>query len=228
MGLKRELDDNPYEPPLTEDYLEAARLYRDRFATDSDFLDALEIWPKCPRCGKRRIARCPVCQNSEDLFPLADQDHFERDPEPINAPAAHRSHCASCLSCASHELDERMIDVVPEETEEEKERIRAMRRILWQNLAGDEPDRYPAVLCNVCSEAFVPVFPRTCKHCEYDFGNGQDDDAQGAGSREVDEFLALKAAEDEAFNADPGRVMWTGFALVAGALLVLAYWFFIL
>jgi uncharacterized paraquat-inducible protein A len=29
-------------------------------------------WPACPRCGERRVARCPICETSGAEFPLAD------------------------------------------------------------------------------------------------------------------------------------------------------------
>ena len=49
MALKSELEENPYEPPIEEDYLQTSLKYREYFDTEEDFREALAVWPKCPR-----------------------------------------------------------------------------------------------------------------------------------------------------------------------------------
>lgn len=46
----------------------------DHDSDDGEWTD----WPRCPECGERRSARCPVCGLSDSAFPFAD---IEESPE---------------------------------------------------------------------------------------------------------------------------------------------------
>lgn len=178
MALKRIPEENPLAAPLDEEFLDAARRYRAIFEDDEELRLALEQWPRCPQCGRRRIARCPICKTSDSLFPLADEDYYVRGGSPWDAEV--------------------------------------------ENGAA-------AVLCPVCSEAFVPTFLRRCEWCGHDFGDGEEDEADDAISGEIDAFLKRKAEEEEseAYRADPRRVFWTLVALGAGSAALLGYWIFV-
>lgn len=47
-------------------------------------------WPRCPGCGKRRLAACPICGTSGTSFPAADPNFVSDE----NAPAA--IICTTC------------------------------------------------------------------------------------------------------------------------------------
>ena len=78
--------------------------------------------------------------------------------------------------------------------------------------ADSERQSATVAVCHVCSEAFVPQFPRRCEWCGYDFGEGVDDEnfaADGSDSG-VDEYLARKNAEpNEDAEANLNRVVIT-------------------
>lgn len=248
MAQKRELEENPYAAPVDEEFLASARQYRDNFEEEPEFQEALELWPRCPECGRRRVTRCPICKTSGDLFPLADQEYFDPDAQPLPPPTRGGCGCGGKCGhggdggsgCGGHE-EEADDDVIDVETAEEKERRSGARRRAWAKLAkksekfrtapdpSEDAEPTPALLCHVCSEAFVPVFPRYCEWCNHDFGSGEEYEVDGEISPEVEDFLRRKAQqEDAAFEANPDRVMWT-IAVLGGALaLFLAYWYFIL
>lgn len=98
MSLKSELEENPYAPPIEEDYLQTSLEYRDAFDSDEDFREALAVWPKCAQCGRRRITRCPVCKTSGNLFPLGDSAFWNANAddqtqiEPVQSCCARRQN----------------------------------------------------------------------------------------------------------------------------------------
>jgi hypothetical protein len=53
-------------------------------------------WPVCPRCGERRVARCPICETSGTDFPLADMQEL----------AAGARVLLMCRTCDDHMLPE--------------------------------------------------------------------------------------------------------------------------
>ena len=242
MSLKRELEENPFAAPLDEDWLKTAWQYRDRFEEEAEFQDALELWPRCPRCGKRRVTRCPVCKTSGDLFALADQEYYDYDAKPLEPPS--RSVCPSCSHRGEHAThncrgtdDDDAFDVEVVETEEERAQRRLKRRHVWATLGRksecgqDEAassERPPALLCHVCSEAFTPVFPRVCEWCDYDFGEGEEYEVDGSISKDVADFLERKAREeDAAFEPNSSRVLWTVVALTLALVAFLIYTLFV-
>ncbi|MBQ1277075.1 MAG: hypothetical protein IIY07_00355, partial [Thermoguttaceae bacterium] len=77
MALKSELEENPFEPPIDDDFLKTALEYRDNFEDDEAFREALAVWPRCPSCGRRRVTRCPICKTSGTLFPLGDNNFWD-------------------------------------------------------------------------------------------------------------------------------------------------------
>lgn len=54
----------------------SAMEYREHFEEETEFQDALALWPVCPDCGTRRITRCPICKVTGNLFPLADAEFW--------------------------------------------------------------------------------------------------------------------------------------------------------
>lgn len=54
-------------------------------------------WPRCPKCGQRRHAICPICQTAKDDLPLAEY-------LPPSAPLENSRPC--CGGCESAETPE--------------------------------------------------------------------------------------------------------------------------
>ena len=242
MPLKRELEENPYAAPLDEDWLKTAWQYRDHFEEEAEFQDALELWPRCPNCGKRRVTRCPVCKTSGDLFALADQEYYDHDAKPLEPPTRRACACGdsrrhACARRANDDENDAVFDVEIVESEEERARRRLERRHVWATLGrrqdhasqdAAEPEKTPALLCHVCSEAFTPVFPRFCEWCDYDFGEGEEYEVDGSISREVEDFIRRsKQDEDAAFEPNSNRVLWTFVALALALCAFLLYTVFI-
>ncbi len=138
MALKSEKDENPFEPPIDEDFLKTALEYRDNFEDDEDFQEALAIWPRCPQCGRRRVTRCPICKTSGTLFPLGDRDFYDfrsdeeraRDAEIFEAASRRKRACGpngrSC-GCGSRDCDdaETEVETVFADLPEKRRRRRA-------------------------------------------------------------------------------------------------------
>ncbi len=222
MSLKSEEEYNPYAPPFVDAVSPAERqeAYEKRgqaFETEAEFDEALEIWPRCPSCGRRRITRCPICKTSGDLFPLGDGDFFDHDrdsnPELEDAPR----HCRCGGGCSHRErkmllddselpstLDGEIIPGVPdprvvfeheesdvfEFVDEERE-----RRFEWNE--ADAYETPPVLICDVCSEAFVPVFLKRCEWCGYEFDDGEEPSETARVDSDVEEFLAEKERDEE-------------------------------
>lgn len=257
MALKSEKDENPFEPPIDEDFLKTALEYRDNFEDDEDFQEALAIWPRCPQCGRRRVTRCPICKTSGTLFPLGDRDFYdfrsdeerERDAEIFEAAARRKRACGpsscGCGSACGDAETETVFDELPE---------KRRRRRAWAEIgrggakkrsscgdencgdaenAKNEPLETPElVVCFVCSEAFVPTFPRRCEWCDYDFGDGEDpnDVEDAATAADVAEFVARKEAEKALAEMDAPsetRVIWTLAVLGGAGAALLGYFAFL-
>ena len=245
MPLKSELEENPFAFNIEEDEIKSARQYRENFDSEEEFQEALAIWPRCPKCGRRRITRCPVCKTSADLFPLGDDEFFNPDVDP-NAnddqprrPACTKCHAARQLFDESErapifngeiipgapdprrkielELSDALID-----TPEHRERRRE-----W-NATNEERQRQepPTLVCYVCSEAFRPTFPRRCEWCDYDFGEGENyPEPSEIDNPEIDAFIKRKELqEQEAFEPDSKRITWVCVAIAIATLAFLAYW----
>lgn len=228
MALKSELEENPYRPTLSDDPLasDSAEL-AERFDDEEDYREALEIWPRCPQCGKRRKTFCPTCKALADLFPLGDAGFWTEQDADAQAPSEPR-RCGneSCAhSCgAGAELipgvpDPRQAGAGMEKTTnvfddlaDERERAK-----VWQEDA--------VAICHVCSEAFQPKFSRYCDHCGHDFQTGvevegsSDATSDASGSSEVDEYLAQRAKQD-AFDSETGNVSRVGITTVVLAALL--------
>ena len=76
MPLRSELEENPYQAPLDDERRQAQEKYLERFESEEEFDEALELWPKCPQCGRRRVAHCPICKTAADLFPIGDSEFW--------------------------------------------------------------------------------------------------------------------------------------------------------
>ncbi len=236
MGLKSELEENPYEPPIEEDYLQTSLQYREYFDSEEDFREALAVWPKCPRCGRRRIARCPICKTSGNLFPLADSSFWNASADETPTTETTKP-CRGCGSCSNRHdnalydesetpatLDGQIFPGIPsprrvakelektsdvfDELDDERERVES-----W-----DATQNPPIVACGVCSEAFEPKFPRKCEWCGYEFESGVDEDELVSNDdfNGVDAFLARKKdGGDEVEEPNNARVVATVLAVAA-------------
>ena len=70
--------------------------------------EIIDIWPECPRCGRPRHTRCPICGTAGSYFPRADQNFGaepsidgpngdeRREDEPTSAPARLALICTMC------------------------------------------------------------------------------------------------------------------------------------
>ncbi|MBQ8364066.1 MAG: hypothetical protein IJX36_09095, partial [Thermoguttaceae bacterium] len=109
MALKSELEENPFAPPIDDDFLKTALEYRDNFENDEEFQEALSVWPRCPDCGRRRVTRCPICKTSGTLFPLGDDNFWDfrsdeekaRDAEFYDEEERCVGGCGGCGSSAA-------------------------------------------------------------------------------------------------------------------------------
>jgi len=249
MALKSELDDNPLAPPIPEDDLQAALQYRERFANEDDFIEALKVWPRCPECGKLRETRCPVCNTSGSLFPLGDAEFWDNRTEDERARDAQEfGESNSCsrygcrCSCGTREALKLTFDESERPSTLDGELMPGVPSPRWFEAASqktsdvfddmsDERRRatvdegvQPA-LCPVCAEAFEPQFGRVCERCGYIFGDGASDSNRDAStSSDVDEFLARKNAEDDSvYEANNARMFWTILVLTLGSLAAVVY-----
>ncbi|MDO5308293.1 MAG: hypothetical protein Q4G03_02190 [Planctomycetia bacterium] len=76
MPLSSPQEVNPNALNLEDDLRQARERYFDYFETEEEFQEALELWPRCPRCGRRRVARCPVCKNKVDFAQIGDSQFW--------------------------------------------------------------------------------------------------------------------------------------------------------
>jgi len=66
---------NPYKPPdFDDDRPLSPEVNRH---VGSDYNEAREFWPRCPQCNKRLTVTCPICQTTDNLFPLADVEFWD-------------------------------------------------------------------------------------------------------------------------------------------------------
>ncbi|MBR4975412.1 MAG: hypothetical protein IKY61_00045, partial [Thermoguttaceae bacterium] len=85
-------------------------------------------------------------------------------------------------------------------------------------------------VCYVCSEAFVPKFPKRCEWCDFEFPDGEEPAENAETPADVLAFLARKKAEDaDDYFDQPAtpRLYWTLVAMGVGALLFCAYFAFL-
>ena len=226
MSLKSEEEYNPYVPQFVDAVSPAERreAYEKRgkaFETEEEFDEALAIWPRCPSCGRRRITRCPVCKTSGDLFPIGDAEFFdhERDSSQELDENPERRRCGKCEGCGRSRRERKMLrdeselpstldgEIIPgvpdprvvlqnDESDvfayvdDERE-----RRSEWNE--ADAYDTPPVLICDVCSEAFVPVFLKRCEWCGYEFKDGEEPAEDASADADLEEFLANKERGEE-------------------------------
>jgi hypothetical protein len=104
-------------------------------------------WPACPRCGRRRTTRCPVCQTAGTDFPAADTP--TADPLGFGALATDASPCCGPGGCSLPQ-DPGAAEALP-------------------LAAGALP---PLLICPTCDEPFSPAYPRRCEWCNHEFAEG--------------------------------------------------------
>ncbi len=260
MALKSELEENPFEPPIDDDFLKTALEYRDNFENDEAFREALAVWPRCPDCGRRRVTRCPVCKTSGTLFPLGDNNFWDfrsdeekaRDAELFDEEENFGCSCGcGRRSSASRRQNRAWADVGRSKRAVEAEPAEQSGRGSGGGCGdscacgsgetgGDaaaktqEPENlfekgFVAV-CYVCSEAFVPKFPKRCEWCDFEFPDGEEPTENSETPADVLAFLARKKAEeaDDYLDQPPSpQLYWTLVAMGVGALLFCAYFLFL-
>ncbi len=280
MALKSELEENPFEPPIDDDFLKTALEYRDNFENDEAFREALAVWPRCPDCGRRRVTRCPVCKTSGTLFPLGDNNFWdfrsdeekERDAELFDEEENFGCSCGcGRRSSASRRQNRAWADVGRSKravASESTERSACGNNggcdesyvcgkngdcgescacggggscESWENDAASESrsrslepenlfEKGLVAVCYVCSEAFVPKFPKRCEWCDFEFPDGEEPAENSETPPDVLAFLARKKAEEaDDFLDQPAtpQLYWTLVALGVGALLFCAYFAFL-
>ena len=284
MALKSELEENPFEPPIDDDFLKTALEYRDNFENDEAFREALAVWPRCPDCGRRRVTRCPVCKTSGTLFPLGDNNFWDfrsdeekaRDAEIFDEEENFGCSCGcGRRSSASRRQNRAWADVGRSKRAVEAEAAERDGRGSDENCGdscacesdgncgdsracgsgggcgdsracgsgetgGDaaaktqEPENLfekgLVAVCYVCSEAFVPKFPKRCEWCDFEFPDGEEPAENTETPADVLAFLARKKAEeaDDYLDQPPSpQLYWTLVAMGVGALLFCAYFAFL-
>lgn len=268
MALKSELEENPFEPPIDDDFLKTALEYRDNFENDEAFREALSVWPRCPDCGRRRVTRCPVCKTSGTLFPLGDNNFWDfrsdeekaRDAELFDEEENFGCACGcGRRSSASRRQNRAWADVgrskraVEAEPAERSGASRGDSRACGSGgncgdscacgsgaSRDDAESRSPepenlfekglVAVCYVCSEAFVPKFPKRCEWCDFEFPDGEEPTENSETPADVLAFLARKKAEeaDDFLDQPPSpQLYWTLVAMGIGALLFCAYFAFL-
>lgn len=263
MALKSELEENPFAPPIDEDFLKTALEYRDNFENDAEFQEALAVWPRCPNCGRRRVARCPICKTSGTLFPLGDNNFwdFRSDEEKERDAELYDETEAPVCGCGRRSASERRqnrawADVGRSKLERESSPKKTAERSDFCNCGngggcGDsckckndgerDAEKKPVepenlfekglvAVCYVCSEAFVPKFPKRCEWCDFEFPDGEEPIADAETPADVLAFLARKKAEEADADFDDSaspRVYWTLAALALGAIAFCVYFAFL-
>ena len=272
MALKSELEENPFEPPIDDDFLKTALEYRDNFENDETFREALAVWPRCPDCGRRRVTRCPICKTSGTLFPLGDNNFWDfrsdeekaRDAELFDEEENFGCSCGcGRRSSASRRQTRAWADVGRSKRAVESEP--AERSVCGSGETGgdscvcgsgetggdscvcgsgetggdaaaktQEPENLfekgLVAVCYVCSEAFVPKFPKRCEWCDFEFPDGEEAAENSETPADVPAFLARKKAEeaDDYLDQPPSpQLYWTLVAMGVGALLFCAYFAFL-
>ena len=267
MALKSELEENPFEPPIDDDFLKTALEYRDNFENDEEFREALAVWPRCPQCGRRRVTRCPICKTSGTLFPLGDNNFWDfrsdeekaRDAEQFDEEENFGCSCGcGRRSAASRRQNRAWADVGrSKRAVEANSAARSGRGDSYGCGSGgscgdscgcgsggdcgaaavktSEPENLfekgLVAVCYVCSEAFVPKFPKRCEWCDFEFPDGEEPTESSETPADVLAFLARKKAEEaDDYLDQPAtpQLYWTLVALGIGALLFSAYFIFLL
>lgn len=296
MALKSELEENPFAPPIDDDFLRTALEYRDNFENDEEFQEALSVWPRCPDCGRRRVTRCPICKTSGTLFPLGDDNFWDfrsdeekaRDAELFDEEESCVGGCGGCGSSTARRQNRAWADVgrsksgrrtlrstptTPERARVDGSGSRACgsggergescacgsggergescvcgsggergefcvcgsgKKSVDAPPQTLEPENFFekgfVAICHVCSEAFVPKFPKRCEWCDFEFPDGEEPAESVETPADVLAFLARKKAEEaDDFLDQPAtpQFYWTLVALGVGALLFCAYFAFL-
>ncbi|MBP5620642.1 MAG: hypothetical protein J6X44_01375, partial [Thermoguttaceae bacterium] len=202
-------------------------------------------WPKCPRCGRRRITRCPICKTSGNLFPLGDSAFWNARADETAPTEPIKTCCGSCSNRHDDALynegektatmdgqifpgvpSPRSLDKAREKTSDvfddlpdERVRVNSWNEARDARSSEDsDPNEAPIVVCGVCSEAFEPKFPKRCEWCDYEFETGVEDDLadSDADVNGVNDFLARKKdAPNEDDEANNARVVATVVVIAA-------------
>ncbi len=289
MALKSELEENPFAPPIDDDFLKTALEYRDNFENDEEFREALAVWPRCPECGRRRVTRCPICKTSGTLFPLGDNNFWDfRSDEAKERDAEFYDEAdVPVCGCGRRSSSARRQNRAWANVGRSKRALEAPERSGNGGGCGEscacgsgggrgescacgsgggrgescacgsggdcgescacgngggcgdaesrpvEPENLfekgLVAVCYVCSEAFVPKFPKRCEWCDFAFPDGEEATPDSEISADALAFIARKKAEADDYFDQPAtpQFFWTIAALALGLLAFCAYFAFL-
>jgi hypothetical protein len=117
-------------------------------------------WPLCPKCNKRRTARCEFCGATGDDFSPADAADVDLLGLPATPPDA-----AGCCSCGPGGCGSNREEMVQENAEPSSEANAP---------SPEETPSTPLLLCPTCDEPFTPRYLKRCGSCGYEFEDGED------------------------------------------------------
>jgi hypothetical protein len=116
-------------------------------------------WPTCPKCGKKRTTRCPICETSGTDFTEADRGFLGELVEAAeSAPAG--SSCGCSGSCS------------PETGADTHGSCGSEAGPCGEVEADAEEDPETMLMCSVCDEPFEPAYPKHCEWCDHEFDDG--------------------------------------------------------
>ncbi len=214
------------------------------WSDNSDETSARDAQTKCERAPNESNVEGNTCENSGCSCGSngCACDSFDNNRESAKTPVCPRGNRHDDALYAESEraatLDGEMIPGVPsprricscqEKTSDVFDNLPEQRQRLdaWPEGNADQGQSAPVCVCNVCSEAFVPQFPRRCEWCGYDFGNGLEEDVEleSEDANGVSDFLARKReVADEAEDVDVSKM-----AIVIASLVVVGailFWLF--
>ena len=114
--------------------------------------DSVRAWPTCPRCGAKRVTRCPFCNTSGIEFAPAQVDFGRLLDLPANGTSGS---CCGPGGCS------------PVKEIAQSEELHEL-----DGPSGTAASAHgPMLLCPTCDEPFWPQFAGRC-HCGQEFLDG--------------------------------------------------------
>ena len=146
-----------------------------------------ETWPCCPRCGARRVTKCPICGTSGTEFAEADPEFagtpdLHEDAQPITSCGCGSGGCSAGESAVK--VENGLSGVAGADAPEQRK------------VESDTPE--VVLVCPTCDEAFAPEYARRCPACDHEFVDGHDAEPPPAereqiGRRAIAVILAIVA-----------------------------------